>query len=125
MSIEQFLCVAKVCFRLKQQLTALEALHSAMQKENWPPIAIRPEVIDVRVAQHILMPDSGSVADSPEIEELRRKVDPDVRAHLLDLGYHDVYTTLSKSSCMLGCILPCFPKVEQTGLPRSSDPTHW
>lgn len=67
----------KVCFRLKQQLTALEALHSAIQKENWPAISIRPEVIDVRVAQHILHPDSPSVADSPEFEEACRKVGND------------------------------------------------
>ena len=45
-----------------------------MAKEGWSPILIQQNVIDVRVAQYLLTPDTLSVTDSPEVDGIFRTV---------------------------------------------------
>lgn len=62
----------QTCFRLKQQLLALDLLNEAMRRYGWPALQVAGRVIDVRIAQALLTPGSTSVTDSLEFEETMR-----------------------------------------------------
>lgn len=67
-----------MCFNLKQQLNILHLMScnsgSNSKADVWVDLEVGDHVIDIRVAQFLLTPDSPSVTDSPEIDELRQEV---------------------------------------------------
>ena len=66
--------LAQVCYRLKQQLAGLMMLRETMKADSWPELAIEQPVIDVRIGQWLLSPESSAVKDSPEVEAAFRAV---------------------------------------------------
>ena len=66
--------LAQVCYKLKQQLAGLMMLRETMKADGWPELLIGQPVIDVRVSQWLLNPESTAVKDNPEVEEKFRKV---------------------------------------------------
>ena len=65
----------QVCFNFKQQLTVLTLMgnqeRTSAPAKQW---VVGGDVIDIRIAQFLLTPDSPAVTDSPEVELIRQEV---------------------------------------------------
>ena len=71
-------CLMQVCFNYKQQLTVLcllqtQARASGASKE-WQNLRLANNIIDIRIAQFLLTPNSTNVSDSPELDTALQEV---------------------------------------------------
>ena len=68
----------QICFNYKQQLTILCLLQSQAStseaSREWQKLQLAQNIIDIRIAQFLLTPNSPNVTDSPELHTALQEV---------------------------------------------------
>ena len=74
----QLACLLQVCFNFKQQQTILCLLQNQSENlkavRNGQHLELGKDVIDIRIAQFLLTPNSPNVTDSPELDTVLQEV---------------------------------------------------
>lgn len=74
----QLACLLQVCFNFKQQQTILCLLQDQSEKlkavRNGQHLELGKDIIDIRIAQFLLTPNSPNVTDSPELDTVLQEV---------------------------------------------------